>query len=324
MKATRIFAALVAAALWIAGCNLLNPVDNPHKPESAVVLTGFLTPDAPVEVTLRSTIPLDEFYPFRPLDPYTLSDANVVLTVDGVTHILTEDAARAGVYTDPTLVAKSLVNYSVDVTFPSGPYSDRVLSAQTTVPGPVTLSATLSPSQIAIGGDLDNLVFPRQLADPKAFGSTSAQNPFRVDFTASDSAAGYTIGAISRDTSGVGLLRKTVYEQYLDGDFASPNMRQQLHKSGYVLLPDSLGGEIFWLLFAHQGWSDVVVIANDEAYLNYFTTITQGAGTSGADADVGPSLNVVGGLGVFGSYTADTISVFIEPEWLPSDYIIKE
>jgi hypothetical protein len=324
MKTTRILSALAAVTLMIAGCNLLSPVDNPRRSASEAVLTSFLTPGVPIEVTLRSTIPLNEFYPFRPLDAYALSGATVLIKANDTPYILTEDPARPGVYTDPTLIAESLVRYSVEVTGLPAPFGERHLTAHTTVPGPVTLSATLSPSQIAMGGDFDKLVFPRQLADPKAFGSTSAQNPFRLDFTASDSAAGYTIGAISQDTSGVGLLRKTVYEQYLDGDFAGPDMRQQTHKSGYVLLPDSLGGEIFWLLFAYQGWSDVVVIANDEAYGNYFTTVTQGAGTSGADADIGPSLNVTGGLGVFGSYTADTIAVFIEPEWLPSDFVTKD
>ncbi len=124
---------------------------------------------------------------------------------------------------------------------------------------------------------------------------------------------------IAQDTAGVGILRWSTYESWLDGDFRSPNQRQMLQKSGILTLPDFVTADIFWALFNYQGWQDVVLIAADRAYFDYFRTVVTGAGGTGADADQGVALNVRGGLGVFGAYSSDTLHVYINPrEYLPS------
>ena len=102
---------------------------------------------------------------------------------------------------------------------------------------------------------------------------------------------------------------------------ADPSVRQYHKKMGYVVMPDSLQADIYWLLFMFGGAYDVAVIAADTAYYDYFASVASGpAGQSGADADFGIVSNVKGGTGVFASYAADTVRAFITPEWLPSEH----
>ena len=322
MMKTKPIALLVGLAIAVAGCNLLNPIDNPNRASQAVVLTAFLTPGAPVEATIRSTIPLGDYYPWRLLDPFALSDAIVVVTSNGADYALTEDAQRPGIYVHPTLVADTMTTYAIDITFPSGHvFDDRHLTASTFVPGQVHLDVSLTAASESKGFTLDNLVFPKELADRDRFGNTSALAPARASWNDATESANFIIGAIAQDTSGTGLLRKWEWDMWLDGDLNDPQERQWLARTGFVALPDSLSIDIFWALFDYIGANDLVVFATDSGYGDYFRTVTQGAGTSGADADRGPQYNVDGGLGVFGSYTADTIEVNVVPEWLPSDHI---
>ena len=322
MIKTKLIAILAGLAVAVAGCNLLSPIDNPNRSSREVVLTGFLSPGAPVEVTIRSTIPLAEYYPWRPLDPYALSDAIVLVTSNGADYVLTEDAQRPGVYAHSTLVADTVTAYAIDITFPSGhAFENRHLTASTLVPGQVALDVQLTASQIAKGGALDNLLFPKELANRDRFGITSALTPARASWSNATEAANFIIGAIAQDTLGTGLLRQWEWDMWLDGDLNDPQQREWMERSGFVTLPDSLAGDIFWALFDYAGPNDLIVFATDVGYGDYFRTVTQGAGNSGADADRGPKINITGGLGVFGSYTADTIEVNVVPEWLPSDHV---
>ncbi len=322
MKSIRLFGFVILIALGVSACDILEPVKQERKPDVEVVLSAFLTPGAPVSVTLRRTIPLEQYYPFRDLTPFAIHDAQVVVSVDGTDYQLVEadPSGHPGVYVDSSLIANSLATYSVDITFPPAhEFSDRHITGSTTVPGPAAMTATLNPSQVAKGGTFDNLIFPKQLADPSRFGTTSALTPFTVEWQPVDEAAGYMVGIMAHDTSGTGILRWNMYESWLDGDFRSPNQRQFLQKSGLLTLPDSVRADIFWALFNLQGWQDVVLIAADRAYFDYFRTVVNGAGSSGADADQGVALNVHGGLGVFGAYSSDTLQVYINPrEYLPS------
>lgn len=325
MKLLRTYIALAALGVAVAGCNLFSPVDDVHRPDTEAVFSAFLTPGAAVEVTLRSTVPLTEYYPFKPVDDYAIHDAVVIITENGALHTLTEDAQRPGVYVKPGLVADTLVTYSVDVTFPAGqshPFEDRHLTSSTTVPGQVRLAVELSASQESKGGSLDNLVFPKRLADPERFGITSALTPVRARWTDAAEAAGYLIGTVAHDTAGTSLLRKWDWDEWKDGAFSSPADRQFVQTNGFVALPDSMSAEMVWFLFRYQGRHEIIVYATDSGYHNYFRTTVQGAGQSGADADTGPALNVRGGLGVFGSFTTDTIEVNVAPEdgWLPSQH----
>ena len=316
------FSLFAAVLIALTGCDILNPVDSIRHPETNVVLTGFLTPGAPVEVTLRSSIPFTEYYPFRSLDRYAIDGAIAVITVDGVAHTLIQDPARPGVYTAPGLTTQSGSTYGVSVTFPDGHQFDGWhLTSSTTVPGPVQMNATLSAEQLARGARLDSLVFPRGLANPGEFQAAESLTPISISWDPADGAAGYLVGVIAEDTLGTGILRKRAYEDWLDGEFNNPQLRQNLQKSGFFTLPDSMNADIFWLLFGYKGEQSVSVFACDTGYFDYFFTLMNGAGQSGADADRGPKLNVKGGLGVFGSYAADTVKVRVYPEWLPSAHM---
>lgn len=324
---------LLLPAGLLAGC-ILDPIGAIRKPNPQIILQAFLTPDAPVDsVVLRTTVPADEYYTWMDLSPYAISNANVVIANGGQSYTLTERAPGTGTYAHPTLTARSGQVYSIEVTFPPGHgFAGRRLTASTTVPNSVHATATLNPSQTAKGvTSLNELVFPKQLADPGRFGITSSTTPFRLAWNDAG-AGGYLVGALSLDTSAVGLLRYRMWDDYVgnpdstqddgDWDFKSPSQRQFLHKSGYIGFPDSLSADVYWLLFYYRGAYDVAVIAADEGYYDYFASVANGpAGQSGSDADFGIVSNVKGGTGVFGSYSADTVHAFITPEWLPSDHL---
>lgn len=313
----------LVVAFAVSACGILEPVSQERKRDTEVVLSGFLTPDAPVSVTLRRTLSLDAYYPGVDLAPDGISDANVTVRVHGSDYTLRESdpIAHPGVYADSSLLVTPLTTYAVDVTFPAThEFSDRHITASTTVPSAPSINATLDSSQAVNGGAFDNLLFPKELADPKRFGAVASVTPFFVEWERVDQAGGYVVAVTARDTLGTGILRADVYENWLDGDFRSPQMRELMRtSSGAFFSDDSLHTDVFWLLFTYEGWHDVQLFACDDAYFDYFRSITGGAGMMGADADRGPAMNVRGGIGVFGSYARDVFPVCVNAaEYLPS------
>jgi hypothetical protein len=321
-----LLAAIVTGVLGLsAGC-FLDPIDMDHKIETEVVLQGFLTPGGPVEVVLRSTVPPTEYYSFMDLDPFAIGGAVVSVTIDGTAHDLTP-GTTPGSYHDPALVAKAGITYSIDVTFPSGhQFADRHVTATTTVPERVSVtSVTYHAGQEEPPPGIVNIEafsFPKSLANPDIFPPTGdIYTPFNLAWDAAPGAAGYTVGVLASDTTGFNLMRKREYKDWVDGEYSNPADRQFMAKSGFMVMEDSLNADIYWMLFHYEGPTNVVLVAADEGYWQYFRTYLGGpGGNSGNDSDTGVALNVEGGIGVFGSYTADTVATHIANEWRPDSH----
>jgi len=322
MKNRLVFAIIAGILELQAGC-ILDPIGVRRAPNPQVILQAFLTPDAPADsVVLRTTIPSEEYYVWIDLAAYAISGANVVITNRGQAYMLAE--RRPGTYGNSSLIARSGERYDIEVTFPPGHrFEGKRITAHTTVPERIHVSYSLAPSQVVKGvKSLNDLVFPKQLADPDKFGITSEDTPFSLSWNKSAYAEGCIVGTSAVDTSGTGLLRTRSFNEWKDGNMADPSVRQYHKKMGYVVMPDSLQADIYWLLFMFGGAYDVAVIAADTAYYDYFASVASGpAGQSGSDADFGIVSNVKGGTGVFGSYAADTVRAFIkDDDWLPSEH----
>ncbi len=322
-----LFAAFVVGAIGLTvGC-FLDPLDTGNNSSPEVVLQGFLTPDAPVEIVLRSTVAPDAYYAFMDLDEFAIEEAIVEVVVDGKAFDLTA-GKQPGAYSNPALLAEAGLTYGVAVTFPSDhEWAGHELTATTTVPEQVrhtdvTYHKSQPPPLLGVVTEIKSFVFPKTLANPDSFPITGDEyTPFNISWQDADGAAGYTLGVLAQDTSGILLMRKREYKNWVDGDFNNPADRQFMAKSGMLIMPDSTNADIYWLLFHYEGPTHVVLIAADEGYWQYFRTYLGGpGGNSGNDADTGVSLNVKGGIGVFGSYTADTIATHIANEWQPNMY----
>jgi|GEM_PF-1214568 len=322
MKKTLLSLVLVGIVGIQAGC-VLDPIEQHHTPNPQLVLTAFLRPGAAIDsVLLTRTVPPDQYYVWmytKPVfDQYKVSGANAVITHAGKTYPLSPRGS--GLYGDPNLIVQAGETYDIDVTFPQGhEFADRHLTASTTVPSQMRLDPPeLDPSQIARGVlSVEELLFPKQLAAPDKFGKSGEVNPFRLSWDRVANAAGYAIEMSADDTTGTELLRKRAYEDWKDDDYANPNARQFLAHTLYMPLPDSIQIEVFWLGFNYRGWQDVVVFACDAGLYDYWRTLF-GPGGGGGDADIGIIWNVKGGMGVFGSFSSDTVRTFIKAEWLPS------
>lgn len=76
----------------------------------------------------------------------------------------------------------------------------------------------------------------------------------------------------------------------------------------YWIPADSLRSDYWWWGVRFTGDYRVTLQAADTNYFDYFATAFNGR--SGADGDPGPVFHTEGGLGVFGSYAADSFSIF--------------
>ena len=71
---------------------------------------------------------------------------------------------------------------------------------------------------------------------------------------------------------------------------------------------DTLRSDFLWWGVRFTGDYRITLQAADTNYFDYYTTAFNGL--SGADGDAGPIFRTEGGLGVFGSYNAESFTVF--------------
>ncbi|HQK21744.1 MAG TPA: DUF4249 family protein [Candidatus Latescibacteria bacterium] len=294
-------------ALTVAGCGL-DPVS--PAPREQLIIQAFLSPGAPVD-NIRLTRTMDPATYYEGIAQTPVSGAVVVLRHGVSVDTLSELAA--GIYGNPSLIVQAGQTYSIAVT-----HGVHSLAAETTVPTPVTVSAQTNGAPSRYVPSADTLVFPREYAYPDSFPdrATISPKPFKIFWTPSVGIEGYQIAITARDTSGTGLLRLGDYNDWKAGDYRNARKRQREVTLTYPAFPDSLSSDLFWVGFKYQGRYDIIVFAMDRNFYNYF--MSSGGGNSGADYDTGVTNYVRGGLGVFGSYAADTVRTFIKPEWLPS------
>jgi hypothetical protein len=80
----------------------------------------------------------------------------------------------------------------------------------------------------------------------------------------------------------------------------------------YWIPADTLRSDYWWWGVRFTGDYRITLHAADTNYFDYYTTAFNGF--SGADGDRGPIFHTEGGLGVFGSYSADSFTIFARRE----------
>jgi hypothetical protein len=80
----------------------------------------------------------------------------------------------------------------------------------------------------------------------------------------------------------------------------------------YWIPADSLRSDFWWWGVRFTGDYRITLQTADSNYFDYYTTAFNGQ--SGADGDAGPIFHTEGGLGVFGSYSADGFTIFARRE----------
>ncbi len=80
----------------------------------------------------------------------------------------------------------------------------------------------------------------------------------------------------------------------------------------YWIPADTLRSDFWWFGVRFTGDYRITLQAADSNYFDYYTTAFNGQ--SGADGDAGPIFHTEGGFGVFGSYSADSFTIFARRE----------
>ena len=80
----------------------------------------------------------------------------------------------------------------------------------------------------------------------------------------------------------------------------------------YWIPADSLRSDFWWWGVRFTGDYRITLQTVDSNYFDYYTTAFNGQ--SGADGDAGPIFHTEGGFGVFGSYSADSFTIFARRE----------
>lgn len=310
MKTIRHIVIAVATVSVVASCDL-DPV-SPLPSEQLVVL-ALLEAGSPIDsIRITRTMPPEGYYAGISQD--RVSGALVVLTHDGIRDTLPE--VGPGYYGDGSLVARPGGTYSIDL-YEGGHH----LSAETVVPEPITISRVVNfPGNQYIPAP-DTLLFPQQFADPDLFRSDGSipERPITVTWDEVQGAAGYEFAAIAQDTTGVNFLRKRTYERWLDGEYRTASSREWQRMVRYPAFEGEMSSDLLWAALNYRGDHIIVIFARDRSYNDFVRTVSQG--NTGNDYDTGTVMYVRGGLGLFGSYSSDTLRVYVRPEWLPSEHL---
>jgi hypothetical protein len=313
-----ITAALMSAILVVAGCGL-NTVIPAEAPQ--LVVQGFLVPGTfadsiVLKITVDPSLYYQDYELYEDREKTYVSGATITITHNGTAYALTEwvQPEYSGTYGTHGLVVQEGQTYDLDVRYTeTGTGKQHHLTASTTVPFiPQNTRYELTQGQIfrqrrfGIADDnIDTLIFPRQLADPDKYPpyGDDVTRPFGLWWDPSPNAAGYLVGVTAQDTAGTGMLRRSDYKDWLDGDYATNRDRRMMQSLGLGAHRDTTHVDNYWFLYRYRGDFMIGVIAVDTNYWDFFRSSGGGdVGGSGSDWDEGTIFHVSGGLGVFGSY----------------------
>ena len=245
-----------------------------------ILIEGFLRAGTNVSgLFVGTTMPLSSEYD---RDASAVSDANVAITVDGVTHSLASVPDKPGTYHHPDLVVQFGKTYHLSVTTGLG-----TATAQTTVPfppqasGAPVLYAGGDPYRVTWEGETNGgYVTSRQVLE------LLEQIPPESQFGGGRFGGGFG-GAV--DTTGFGALRDSIARadqwRFLQGQSQTLNPIQFSYYGTYALLVYSLD----------ENYGDFLISSQqDEAALDE------------------PRFHVEGGIGLFASMAADSVLFRVE------------
>lgn len=256
------------------------PTESLGEFNETVLIEGFLQAGTNVSgLFVGTTMPLSSEYD---RDASAVSDADVAIKVDGVTHSLAAVPDEPGAYHQPDLVVQPGKTYHLSVTTGLG-----TATAQTTVPFPPQASGA---SVLYAGGD-----------------------PYRVTWE------GETNGGYVTSRQVVELLERIPPESQFGGGRFGGGFGGAVDTTGFGALRDSIARADQWrflqeqsqtlnpIQFSYYGTYALLVYALDENYGDFLISSQQDE----AALDE-PRFHVEGGIGLFASMAADSVLFRVE------------
>ena len=256
------------------------PTESLGEFRETILIEGYLRAGSSVsDVFVGTTMPLSSEYD---RDAGALSDANVSISVDAVSHLLSPVSDKPGTYHQPDLIVEPGKTYHLSVTTGLG-----TATAQTTVPFPPQASGA---PVLYIGGDPYLLtwegktnggyVTSRQIVD------LQERIPPESQFGGGRFGGGFG-GTI--DTTGFGALRDSI---------ARADQWRFLQGQSQTLNP---------FQFSYYGTYSLLVFALDENYGDFLISSQQDKATLDE-----PRFHVEGGIGLFASMAPDSVVFRVE------------
>jgi len=250
-------AILLCAALYV-GCSNPTEVENP---EQTIIVTGYLSPGADTEVTLRQTLPPELYY--DGLED-TLHNASVQISTRGETFALTPAAADPGLFHIAHETMAIVEGQTYELLVAQG---GRQVRARTTVPFK-SMVTTINTHT----GDGESIVYNQSFGD--LFGNLV--HPGEFFWTPSANAAGYVViveavevGALppgetiplTGDLDRLIAWREEVEGQVADDSLASLDREIEVLRAyfrDHLALVDGRGEPIRWLRDRQQeAWDEI-------------------------------------------------------------------
>ena len=256
------------------------PTESLGEFNETVLIEGFLQAGTNVSgLFVGTTMPLSSEYD---RDASAVSDADVAITVDGVTHSLAAVPDEPGAYHQPDLVVQPGKTYHLSVTTGLG-----TATAQTTVPFPPQASGA---SVLYAGGDLYRVTWEGETnggyVTSRQVVELLERIPPESQFGGGRFGGGFG-GAV--DTTGFGALRDSI---------ARADQWRFLQEQSQTLNP---------IQFSYYGTYALLVYALDENYGDFLISSQQDE----AALDE-PRFHVEGGIGLFASMAADSVLFRVE------------
>jgi len=271
---------LCLACALASGCSTA-PTESLGEFRETLYVEGFLRAGNAVDsVLVGTTMPIYDAYD---RDASAVTDAQVVIDVDGASHALVPLSGKLGYYHAPTLQVEAGETYRLTVTTSLG-----TATAETTVPFPP--SALALSDVLLVGGDSYQISWTGETQGgyvttrkPVALGEQIPLSlQFGDKFTARFLGGGF-------DTTGLGAVRDSIAQadqwRYLQSESTTLNAGQFYYYGTYA----------FWVYTIDGNYADFLVSSNQDPEL--------------LDE---PRFHVTGGIGVFASIAADSLVFRVE------------
>lgn len=281
MKKLTILLTLLVCCFSYFGCSALT--ENIYTP--TLVLQGYIYANEPIDsILVRQTIAIED----TSRNSDFVTGASVQITVDGKSYTLSEKqrVARPGRYTpDETIIAIPGKTYKLTVSA----YGSTAWS-ETTVPEPIQLdSVRVGDRKLSLTA-MDTVQFPKDESELNKPG-------VQLWWTSSKSAAGYSLEAVSFDTT----------QKLINLDSARNNLPDTVSRGRYRFFIISNTEQLSWLQFKYYGPNTVRALALD----HNFQDMILGLYLNGSQFN-NNTLHVNGGLGIFGSAARASKEVYLK------------
>ena len=263
--------------LLLISCNAVN--NTTYSPQ--IVIQGYLYANEPLDsIVVRQTIPIGSS-----TGNDLITNAAVTLSTGDTTYTLHQDASANGRYvSDGTIIIQPGKTYLLRVAA-----LGQVATSSTTVPLAIHLdSAKLDNKSLSLT-NTDSITYP-VLVD--SLGSPG----IHLWWWASPGSAGYGLEALSLDTTADTIL-----------DAVSSDLGDSGAMGRYRFFIQSTDEQIVWIQFTRFGLNVVRALALDVNYENYILALY----LSGSQFN-NSTLNVTGGLGIFGSAARASKMVYLK------------